>query len=187
MTAARSPWQNAYAERLIGSLRRECLDHVIVLDELHLLRILAHYFEYYNRKRCHLSPSRRCSGAPGRAGAGSATWSRSRKSVDSTIDTSERRHDDRTGVAAGISVRADGVFGNDTSTASPSRSAGPCLICAKKSPAPTLFEMKRPTRFFCFADMPALRVAESVTRTPLSARLASRHARKTTVSCTLLG
>ena len=55
VTAARSPWQNPYAERLIGSLRRECLDHVIVLDEVHLLRILRRYFEYYNGTRCHLS------------------------------------------------------------------------------------------------------------------------------------
>ncbi len=55
VTAARSPWQNPYAERLIGSLRRECLDHVIVLDEGHLRRILARYFAYYNETRCHLS------------------------------------------------------------------------------------------------------------------------------------
>jgi transposase InsO family protein len=55
VTAARSPWQNAYAERLIGSLRRECLDHVVVVGEVHLLRILASYFEYYNRVRCHLA------------------------------------------------------------------------------------------------------------------------------------
>jgi putative transposase len=55
VTAARSPWQNPYAEHLIGSLRRECLDHVVILGEMHLLRILATYFEYYNRARCHLS------------------------------------------------------------------------------------------------------------------------------------
>src|SRR6266496_840851 len=55
ITAARSPWQNPYAERLIGSLRRDCLDHVIVLDEVHLQRILARYFKYYNETRCHLS------------------------------------------------------------------------------------------------------------------------------------
>ena len=55
MTAARSPWQNPYAERLIGSLRRECLDPIIVLDEVHLREILAKYFEYYNGARCHLS------------------------------------------------------------------------------------------------------------------------------------
>lgn len=55
VTAARSPWQNPHAERLIGSLRRECLDHVIVLDEMHLRRILARYFAYYHRAQCHLS------------------------------------------------------------------------------------------------------------------------------------
>ena len=55
ITAARSPWQNPYAERLIGSLRRDCLDHVIVLGKAHLRRILASYFEYYHLARCHLS------------------------------------------------------------------------------------------------------------------------------------
>ncbi len=55
VTPARSPWQNAYAERLIGSLRRECLDHVVILGELHLLRVMTGYFEYYNQARCHLS------------------------------------------------------------------------------------------------------------------------------------
>ncbi len=55
VTAARSPWQNPYAERLIASLRRDCLDHVIVLDEAHLRGVLARYFAYYNGSRCHLS------------------------------------------------------------------------------------------------------------------------------------
>jgi transposase InsO family protein len=55
VTAARSPWQNAFAERLIGSLRRECLDHVVVLGEIHLLQILASCFERHKRSRCHLS------------------------------------------------------------------------------------------------------------------------------------
>ncbi len=55
VTAARSPCQNPYAERLIGSLRRDCLDHVIVLDEVHLRRVLASSFGYYNGSRCHLS------------------------------------------------------------------------------------------------------------------------------------
>ncbi len=54
-TAPRSPWQNAYAERFIGSLRRECLDHVIVLNERHLGRILSQYARYYNRSRTHLA------------------------------------------------------------------------------------------------------------------------------------
>jgi len=53
--APRSPWQNAYAERVIGSIRRECLDHVVVIGERHLLRILGKYVEYYNGSRAHLS------------------------------------------------------------------------------------------------------------------------------------
>ena len=48
LTAARSPWQNPYAERLIGSIRRECLDHFIILNARHLKRTLASYFSYYN-------------------------------------------------------------------------------------------------------------------------------------------
>ena len=52
--APRSPWQNPYVERLIGSIRRECLDHIIVLNERHLRRILASYFDYYQRYRTHL-------------------------------------------------------------------------------------------------------------------------------------
>jgi transposase InsO family protein len=55
LTAAQSPWQNGYIERLIGSIRRECLDHVIVLSETGLRRILKSYFEYYERSRTHLS------------------------------------------------------------------------------------------------------------------------------------
>jgi len=54
-TAPRSPWQNAYAERLVGSIRRECLDHMIVLGEAHLRRILKAYICYYNGARTHLS------------------------------------------------------------------------------------------------------------------------------------
>ena len=56
LIAPRSPWQNPYAERLIGTLRRECLDHVIVLDERHLRRVLREYLEnYYHPSRTHLS------------------------------------------------------------------------------------------------------------------------------------
>lgn len=56
--APRSPWQNPFAERIIGSIRRECLDHVIVLNERHLRRILRSYFEYYHEARTHLSLER---------------------------------------------------------------------------------------------------------------------------------
>jgi transposase InsO family protein len=54
-TAPHSPWQNAYAERLIGSIRRECLDHMIILGAGHLRRILSSYVDYYNGTRTHLS------------------------------------------------------------------------------------------------------------------------------------
>jgi putative transposase len=55
ITAPHSPWQNPFAERLIGSIRRECLNHVLVLGERHLRRILGRYFDYYHRARTHLS------------------------------------------------------------------------------------------------------------------------------------
>jgi hypothetical protein len=54
-TAPRSPWQNGYAERLIGSIRRECLDHVIVFGERHLRHVLRSYQQYYNGTRTHLA------------------------------------------------------------------------------------------------------------------------------------
>jgi transposase InsO family protein len=54
-TAPASPWQNGFAERLIGSIRRECLDHIIVFGETHLRRILRSYARYYNEARTHLS------------------------------------------------------------------------------------------------------------------------------------
>ncbi len=53
--APRSPWQNAYAERFVGSLRRECLDHVIALNERHVCRVVSSYARYYNRARTHLA------------------------------------------------------------------------------------------------------------------------------------
>ncbi len=53
--AYRSPWQSPYVERLIGSIRRECLDHCIVLNERQLRRILTDYFDYYHHARAHLS------------------------------------------------------------------------------------------------------------------------------------
>ena len=53
--APRSPWQNAFCERVIGTIRRDCLDHVIVLNKRHLKRILASYLEYYHTSRCHQS------------------------------------------------------------------------------------------------------------------------------------
>jgi transposase InsO family protein len=54
-TSPRSPWQNGFAERLIGSIRRECLDHVVVFGERHLRHLLLSYMSYYNETRTHLS------------------------------------------------------------------------------------------------------------------------------------
>src|SRR5262245_57592490 len=55
LTAPHSPWQNPFVERLIGSIRRECLNHVLVLDERHLRRILTRYLTYYHQARTHLA------------------------------------------------------------------------------------------------------------------------------------
>jgi transposase InsO family protein len=55
LIAPRSPWQSPYVERLIGSIRRDCLDHVVVLDERHLRRVLTSYLTYYHEVRCHMS------------------------------------------------------------------------------------------------------------------------------------
>jgi transposase InsO family protein len=71
VSATRSPWQNPYAERVIGSLRRECTDHVIVMGASHLRRVLLAYVAYYNADRTHLaldkdSPATRSALPPGR-------------------------------------------------------------------------------------------------------------------------
>ena len=60
VTAAHSPWQNAYVERLIGSLRRECLDYIVICNERHLRRVLSSYADYYQRSRTHLSLDKDC-------------------------------------------------------------------------------------------------------------------------------
>jgi putative transposase len=60
ITASRLPWQNPHVGRLIGSIRRECLDHVIILDERHLRRVLSSYFQYRHDARMHLSLNKDC-------------------------------------------------------------------------------------------------------------------------------
>ena len=60
LIAARSPWQSPYVERLIGSIRRECLDHVVVLGERHLRRVLSSYLAYYHESRVHQSLAMDC-------------------------------------------------------------------------------------------------------------------------------
>jgi putative transposase len=60
VSAARSPWQNAYVERVIGSIRRECLDYIVICNERHLRRVLSTYIDYYHRTRTHLSLDKDC-------------------------------------------------------------------------------------------------------------------------------
>ena len=60
LIAPRSPWQSPYVERLIGSIRRECLDHIIVVNERHLKQTLLSYFDYYHSIRTHLSLKKQC-------------------------------------------------------------------------------------------------------------------------------
>src|SRR4051812_49279012 len=60
LTAPQSPWQNPYAERLIGSVRRECLNHYVILSAWHPRRTLARYFDYYHRSRPHLALGKQC-------------------------------------------------------------------------------------------------------------------------------
>jgi transposase InsO family protein len=55
LTAPRSPWQSPYVERIIGSIRRECLNHVIIFNERHLRKVLKSYAKYYHEARTHLS------------------------------------------------------------------------------------------------------------------------------------
>jgi putative transposase len=60
LAAPRSPWQNPYAERLIGSIRRDCLNHFVILNARHLKRTLASYFAYYHGSRTHLGLDKQC-------------------------------------------------------------------------------------------------------------------------------
>jgi putative transposase len=60
VSATRSPWQNAYVERVIGSIRRECPDYIVIFNERHLRRILSSYADYYHRSRTHLSLDKDC-------------------------------------------------------------------------------------------------------------------------------
>jgi putative transposase len=59
VSAARSPWQNAYVERIIGSIRRECLDHIVICNERHR-RVLSRYIDYYHQTRTHLALDKDC-------------------------------------------------------------------------------------------------------------------------------
>jgi transposase InsO family protein len=93
-TSPRSPWQNSYPERLIGTLRRDCLDHVLIFGARHLRRMLTEYSPYYNESRTHLSLDK---DAPlRRAGPAMRAHCRCAHSVWATS-----------------SLRADTIFGKD--------------------------------------------------------------------------
>ncbi len=92
LIAPRSPWQNCYVERVIGSIRRECLNHLIVINDNHLRRILKDYFRYYHESRTHLSLDK---DTPSFRVVQSNKWEESfrfDKSVDCTIDMSDEPH-----------------------------------------------------------------------------------------------
>ncbi len=85
-TAPRSPWQNGCCERMIGSIRWECLDHVVIFGERHLRHLLRAYADYYNRTRTHLSLDKdlRC----GAASSPSVAYCRCQFWADCTTNTS---------------------------------------------------------------------------------------------------
>jgi putative transposase len=60
VTAPHSPWQNPFVERLIGSIRRECLDYIIISNETHLRRVLSSYFQYHHKSRTHIALNKDC-------------------------------------------------------------------------------------------------------------------------------
>jgi transposase InsO family protein len=105
-TAARSPWQNGYAERLIGSIRRDCLDHVVVFGERHLRHLLESYQRYYNEARTHLALGK---DAPVSRG-GSGSWQHRRQAAPRRIAPS---------------IRPDLISGRDTGL--------PCGQCHENS------------------------------------------------------
>jgi hypothetical protein len=88
ITAPRSPLQNAYVERVIGSIRRECLDHVVIFNERHLRRVLSSYVDYHHRSRTHLSLDKDCpESRPISASQRRKNRRRSKNSVAFTIAT----------------------------------------------------------------------------------------------------
>jgi putative transposase len=88
-----SPWQNPYAERLIGSIRRECLDHMIVLGERHLRHLLIAYLAYYHGARTHLALKKDAQRHDAFRLQRKGRWSRSRKLADCIIATNDAQPD----------------------------------------------------------------------------------------------
>jgi Integrase core domain len=111
LSAPRSPWLNPFVERLLGTLRRDCLDHVVALNESHLRRIVARYVSYYHDWRTHLSlpmdaPNPRIVHPP--TGVG---WSHFRKLAACIITTNDWQRNAGLGLAPVECTRR--VFGKD--------------------------------------------------------------------------
>jgi hypothetical protein len=108
-TAPASPWQNGFAERLIGSIRRECVDHFIVLGEAHLCHILRTYARYYNHIRTHWSLDKDTPVYP--PFSGSDLSIRTRSWADFTITTFAFRSSVRRDIPEGASFAPRGNAG----------------------------------------------------------------------------
>jgi transposase InsO family protein len=94
LSAPRSPWQRAYVERVIGSIRRECLDHVLILNEASLRRTIKSYLVYYHGSRTHLSLAKDTPSDGRFNRRHSVTWSPSPTLPDSTTGTNAARPED---------------------------------------------------------------------------------------------
>ena len=119
-TAPRSPWQNPYVERLIGTLRRECLDHVVVLNETHLRRLLSGYLIYYHGARTHLSLEKDARSHDRWSALTEAESSRRRWSEASIIGTRARR---RKTVRPAVGYRPRGGLRSASQRGSPQSSS----------------------------------------------------------------
>jgi putative transposase len=132
VTAPRSPWQNAYVERIIGSIRRECLNHVIVFDERHLRRVLSAYFDYHHRSRTHLSLDKDCPEPRPYSHPLQAPLSPSRRSAVYTIATSVAQRERvivpgqafRRGSSSWSAIASGGCHGAPNPRWCPDRSSG---------------------------------------------------------------
>jgi len=141
--APASPWQNGFVERLIGSIRRECVDHIIVLGETHLRRTLKSYLRYYNDARTHLALDK---GAPFLAQFSEPVWSGHLRSwADYITTTSGFRFSVHTTSLAGVEDvpsqpcrwhcrdgpfrRADDLTGNHSIRRYHKTDSGKALVC----------------------------------------------------------
>jgi len=91
ITAPRSPWQNAYVERVIDSIRRECLDHIVNFNQRHLRRVLSSYVDYYQPTRTHLSLDKDCcASANPNPPVGRSTRAEADRQLDHQVDARRR-------------------------------------------------------------------------------------------------